>query len=108
MSDWEHVISERQFGNYTTSYDNGRSFMEGGPKSIRTTTKGGKVVGQLLWNHGEREDGQPHVSDVTVNKQQRRKGIASAMLDHARSIVPDLQHSHARTPDGRAWSAAKP
>lgn len=65
----------------------------------------GRKVGQLLWSdHSD----PPTISNINVLKRHQRKGVASAMLEHARQYEPDLAHSHARTPDGRAWSAARP
>jgi GNAT superfamily N-acetyltransferase len=67
----------------------------------------GRKVGQLIWEKA-REDIPPTVASVDVLTRHRRKGVASAMLEHARQYEPDLAHSHARTPDGRAWTAARP
>lgn len=71
----------------------------------------GKTVGFLSWNN-DAEHNPEHVKNtvhrVQVLKKHQRRGIASALLEHARQINPELQHSHARTPEGQAWSAARP
>ena len=54
------------------------------------------------------EADKPTIYKVVVSKPMRRKGIASAMLEHARDIAPGLQHSHALSEDGAAWARARP
>lgn len=56
----------------------------------------------------EVEPDKPTIFKVVVSKPMRRKGVASAMLDHARDISPGLQHSYALSEDGAAWARARP
>lgn len=51
---------------------------------------------------------KPTIYKAIVSKPHRRKGVASAMLDYARQAEPDLQHSHALSPDAVEWAKKKP
>ena len=76
----------------------------------------GKRVGSMSWFGGKTDlndtsnisGGKIH--KVYVSSQFRRKGIASAMLDFARERYPEkkIRHSSALSPEGAAWSQAKP
>lgn len=82
----------------------------------------GRRVGSLSFFGGKidrKEDGTPDdrsnvnggvIHKVYVSSQFRRKGIASAMLDHARMRYPDkeVRHSNALSDDGRAWKENTP
>lgn len=96
-------LNPQQFGRYTIQHD---------PLKYRTIeaihNASGKKIGHLMWAKAGTEQELPTVSRVDVLTRHRRKGVASAMLEHARQYEPDLQHSHARTPEGQAWSAARP
>ena len=88
-------------------------------RSAVAVTHGDAVVGSLQWVHArevsgstQRPDGSfqeeiikrpPMVVDLKVNQEHRRKGLATAMWNHARSIEPDLHHDDIQTPDGEAW-----
>jgi GNAT superfamily N-acetyltransferase len=69
--------------------------------------KEGREIGQLSWSprHGE-------ITDVFVDKEHRRKGIAGGMFSHAAHIssqfdtVPPPHHSPHRTAEGDAWARA--
>ena len=119
-------LSPRQFGpggKYTTRPID----LFGGPttgdnpkyaKGVEAVhTNSGRRIGYLDWHEA---NGTPHVqgspdpekagiSKVYVSGNQRRKGIASAMLDHAREIRPGLQHSgkQALSKDGAAWAGSR-
>lgn len=54
------------------------------------------------------EPDKPTIFKVVVSPNMRRKGVATALLEHARAISPGLQHSHALTPEGAAWAKARP
>lgn len=54
------------------------------------------------------EPGKPTIYKTVVSKPHRRKGVASAMLDYARKIEPDLQHSHALSEDAIEWARRRP
>ena len=90
-------------------------------KSIETIhTKSGRRVGYMNWFGPAGEGGRhvqgspdptkPAIYKVAVSKPQRRKGVATAMLEHAREIAPGLQHSgpQALSPDGAAWAKKRP
>jgi 8-oxo-dGTP diphosphatase len=69
---------------------------------------GGQNVGHLYW-HTHFRPGQyrpGEISSVWVHDDHQRRGIASAMLEHAKSIEPRVHHSHALTGEGRSWSTA--
>lgn len=59
----------------------------------------GSHAGELSWFG---EDGM--IRDVDVHSDHRRKGIASELLRRAREIQPNVHHSDALTPEGKAWA----
>lgn len=59
----------------------------------------GTHVGELSWFG---EDGM--IRDVDVHRDHRRKGIAGELLRRAREIQPEVHHSDALTPEGKAWA----
>ena len=65
--------------------------------------RGKRAVGKLSV---DRVAGAVH--EVFVRPDYRRRGVASQMLDHARRVYPDLQHSTALHPDGAAFAKARP
>ena len=86
-------------------------------------TKSGRRVGAMDWFAGEKNPNhnsitseagltvdptKPTIYKTTVSAPHRRKGVASAMLNYARSIEPDLQHSHALSDDAVAWAKKHP
>ena len=89
--------------------------IEADPLNYRTVQavheNSGKMVGFLNWN-SDAEHNPDHVKNaihrVQVLKSHQRRGIATALLEHARQINPALRHSHALTGDGKAWSEARP
>lgn len=113
----QDALNPRQFGpdgKYTT-----RPFRVGnGVEAVHTNS--GRRIGAMNWTStpiggaSENKVGQPIEPDkptifkVVVSKPVRRKGVASAMLDHARDLAPGLQHSYALTDDGAAWAKARP
>lgn len=64
----------------------------------------------LVWTDTEFVRGKarrldaPYVLMVSVQKEFRRLGLATAMWHLAKEIAPTLQHSDDLTDDGRAWS----
>jgi len=121
-------LSPRQFGpngKYTTRALN----MFGEPETYHPKyasqvdavhTNSGRRIGYLSWMspvgegnrhvQGSPDPTKPAIYKVVVSKNMRRKGIAAAMLDHARDIAPGLQHSgpQALTEDGAAWAKGRP
>lgn len=74
---------------------------------------GGREVGWLSWRNGVADYGsdRPVDSDeigrvgaVEVHPEYRRRGVATALWEHARKIEPRLHHSEALSDDGEAWS----
>lgn len=69
--------------------------------------EGDRAIAQLSWSprHGE-------ISDVFVEKNRRRQGLATQMFKHAAHIssqfddVPQPRHSSRRTQEGDAWAKA--
>lgn len=111
------AMQPRQFGpggKYTTR--------PVGPRHIEAVhTNSGRRIGAMNWfptpigasgiqnKVGQTiEPDKPTIFKVVVSKPMRRKGVATAMLQHARDIAPDLQHSHALSDDGAAWARARP
>ena len=61
-----------------------------------------RQVGYLGWNPEGR------IGWVSVDPDYHRKGVASGMLEHARSVDPNVHHSDALLDEGQAWSKAVP
>lgn len=120
------ALQPRQFGpggKYTSRpIDLFGSTAVGTPKYAKGVeavhTNSGRRVGYLDWFEA---NGTPHVqgspdpekaaiSKTFVSKPQRRKGVASALLNHARDLRPGLQHSgpQALTENGAAWARSRP
>ena len=57
----------------------------------------GEPVGGIEWH---KKTGQ--IQQVTVKESHRRKGVATALLNHAQTIAP-VKHSKKLTPEGRSW-----
>jgi GNAT superfamily N-acetyltransferase len=76
-----------------------------------TAHVGGHIVGGLQWHpEADPESGisRGEIETVAVDPAHQRKGIASGMLTHARSMaseaVPSPEHSPIRSPAGDAWA----
>ena len=113
----QDALSPRQFGpggKYTTRQVGGGHVIEA------VHTNSGRRIGAMSWFSGSKEGHRhvqgspdphkPAIFKVVVSKPQRRKGVATQMLNHARDIAPGLQHSgpQALSPDGAAWAKARP
>lgn len=82
----------------------------------------GKRIGYLTWFPGEvrrNPDGSYEdksninggvIHKVYVSKLYRRKGLASAMLEYARTQYPEkeIRHSNALSENGASWAANHP
>ena len=71
----------------------------------------GRRIGGITWFGGKHDPENPSTTKgvthkVVVSGPYRRKGIATAMLAHARATSPgdDIKHTTALTDDGRAWA----
>ena len=72
-----------------------------GNHKIIAQHKGGKV-GELQWDPGDKQ-----IQNIEVNPKHQRKGLATAMWDHANSLSHSgmkLQHSPVRSDAGDAWA----
>jgi len=63
----------------------------------------GDVIGYLAWRKTGGE-----IADVSVDEPYRRRGIATGMFNHAKSLrgVAKIKHSPAQTRVGNAWAKA--
>jgi GNAT superfamily N-acetyltransferase len=109
------ALQPRQFGNYITR-------PKGYNNIVAEHANSGRSVGYLSWLSGDKTSANPRpiageadptkpvIYKTVVSSRSRRKGIATAMLDHARAIAPDLQHAgpQALTEDGAAFAKARP
>lgn len=69
--------------------------------------KNGGYRGVGYLSYTSRPDKGPDASEIYkthVHPDHQRQGLASAMLSLARESRPGLEHSHALTDDGKAWS----
>jgi hypothetical protein len=66
-----------------------------------------RPIGSLSWFTADATT-PPKVYNAFVQESYRRKGVASSLFDAARTIEPDLQHSHALSQDGEAFAAHTP
>lgn len=105
----EHVSPQGHVYRLThdTTHYVSATYLGKGENRIKTP----QMVGKLTWFGGKaRPDSniEGRIHKVFVKPAHRRRGLASAMLDHARAMSPDddIQHSNALSEDGRAWSQA--
>lgn len=67
----------------------------------------GVDVGMLRWDYAVHDDSAvPTVIDISVDEPWRRRGIGTALFNHARRHESQLAHSDVLTDDGRAFRAA--
>lgn len=74
-----------------------------------------ETVGSLSWFSGKPQYDSTTIDGGVIHKvfvrdENRRQGIATAMLNAARKWNPDrdIRHSNALTEDGKAWAKARP
>lgn len=74
---------------------------------MKSDGSAGATVGRLSW-YGKTPDstGVAHtIHEVKVHDSHQRRGLATGMLEFARQQSGEpVAHSHARTPDGKAWA----
>ena len=58
----------------------------------------GEPVGGIEWH---KKTGK--IQQVTVKKEHRRKGVATSLFKHAKTIAP-IKHNNKKTPEGTAWA----
>jgi ribosomal protein S18 acetylase RimI-like enzyme len=110
----EDALQPRQFGpngKYTTRPRDMWGNEPGQAKHVSHVeavhTGSGRRVGYVSMLPAFK-DTPPTIYKAYVSGNQRRKGVGTAMLDHLRSIEPNLQHSTALSDDGKAWARARP
>jgi GNAT superfamily N-acetyltransferase len=91
------------------------NIVEGPMGTVLQARMGKRAIGSLSWFPGKPRYDHPTIDGgmihkVFVKEQYRRQGVATAMLEEARRRHPDqdIRHSPAATPDGKAWSQARP
>ena len=62
------------------------------------------AIGYMRW---DKKSGE--IKDLSVNKEHRRKGVATGMYNEAITAanhkgITEPQHSQVRTPEGEAWA----
>lgn len=73
------------------------------PQDVVTARLGGQEVGHVRWATEGEHAGR--VVYITVHPDHQRKGIASALFQHAKSVDPRVHHAHDnQTLEGRAWA----
>lgn len=103
-------LNEEQFREHVAGKQKYR--LEEGPgyREVTAYTSRGALAGFINWQHYNKETGghdpsaDPTIHRVQVGPTHRRKGLATALYSMAKDLNPALQHSHALTPDGRAWN----
>ena len=93
-------LNSKQFKDYTLNH----KLDESGHLVIEAVHQG-RGVGFLDWMHTGGE-----IYDIGVNQEHARKGLATAMYNHAKELhssnkeIPMPVHSASRTPEGDAWA----
>jgi GNAT superfamily N-acetyltransferase len=86
-------LSAKQFGAYTLRVDKTND-----DHLIKAYKGQDGPVGVLKWDATTGE-----TRDVQVEPEHQRKGLATAMWNHAKEVAP-IRHSGTRTPEGDAWA----
>ena len=73
--------------------------------------QGGRRVGFMEWEKSEGFEPSTEISEIEVDPDHRRKGLATAALRHSqgvarasKGVIPLPSHSPNRTPEGDAWA----
>jgi hypothetical protein len=91
------ALNPRQFGDLTLSYE--KPDVDIPRHRITASTESGYPVAQMTW-HPETHA----VTGITVDPEDRRKGIATAMWKMGQEVQPKPVHSADRTKAGDAWA----
>lgn len=75
--------------------------------SVIAREEGGKEVGRLRIE--PRDDApingiQHHGIHVNVDVEHQRRGVATGMVNFARTVFPHLRHQNIRTDDAEGWA----
>ena len=91
------MLSPQQFGDLTMRYE--APDMDIPRHRITATTESGYAVGQMTWHPKTHA-----VTGITVDPEDQRKGIATAMWKMGQQVRPKPVHSSDRTKVGDAWA----
>lgn len=85
--------------------------VEVGPVKDRSIPQGGRRVGFLEWEQPENKRTFSQITEVKVDPDHQRQGLATEALRHAQRVarasggrIPEPLHSSWRTPEGDAWA----
>lgn len=65
----------------------------------------GEHVGGLSWWEAPGTADHGRIVNVAVHPDHRRKGIATALFEHAKAAGVPIHHSTGLSEDGKAWAA---
>jgi hypothetical protein len=91
------AINQEQFGDYTLRYE--KPDMDIPRHRITATNPHGYPVGQMAWHPKTKA-----VTGITVDPEDQRQGIATAMWKMGQNVRPKPVHSADRTTAGEAWA----
>jgi hypothetical protein len=91
------ALNDQQFGDYTLRYF--KPDMDTPRHRITAMTESGYPVGQMVWHPKTKA-----ITGITVDPENQREGIATAMWNMGQGIRPKPVHSADRTRAGEAWA----
>jgi hypothetical protein len=91
------ALNPRQFGDLTMRYE--KPDMDIPRHRITASTESGYPVAQMTWHPKTHA-----VTGITVDEDERRKGLATAMWKMGQEVRPKPVHSADRTTAGDAWA----
>lgn len=91
------AINDEQFGDYKLKYF--PPDMDTPRHRISAVTESGYPVGQMAWHPKTHS-----ITGITVDPEEQRQGIATAMWNMGQKMRPKPQHSADRTTAGQAWA----
>lgn len=104
-------LSRDQFrASLEISHEQRRNAETNAPIHVFSATSGDQRVGNLYLNH-EQDLGDPvaRIDMVNVHPLYRRRGVATALLEHSRATLGmPVLHSDNLSDDGKAWAAKRP
>ena len=94
-------LSKSQFGDYEITHSSRHLYNNTYDHTVEAHHQG-KKVGHLWWVTGG------EITNISVEPEHRRKGLATAMYSKAKSIDPKIHHATERTKQGDKWSQSLP
>ena len=91
-------LNKQQFGDYTLKHET-EDWGERKPRHDIRAEHNGEIVGNMNW-YGTTGT----ISNIDVEPEHSRKGIATAMWNMGQDFSPKPKHSNDRTSMGDAWS----